>query len=307
MPDPVPAVSVVIPVYNRAETIRAAIESVLRQTWTDFELLIVDDGSVDATMTEAATVRDPRIRLLSNPRNLGAAAARNTGIRAARGTWVAFQDSDDEWLPGKLEKQMARLTAPEASYVAAYCGMLIVGGVDDDSGAEGSARPQMRYYPGPEMEGLDGDVLPALKCTSVISTQTFVVRREILTRIGGFDEDLEVLEDWDCALRVAMCGPIAFVDEPLVIQRFSANSLTRGDRRRLESRVRLVEKHLSLLEEEPDTLALHHYVTAGGHRRLGEYPAARAALSKACALQPFNLRYRAMAAYVRALSLLPGR
>ncbi len=98
-----------MPAWNRADSIVMAVESVLRQSFADFELLVVDDGSTDGTMEALAGVADPRLRRLANPRNLGASAARNTGIRAARADWVAFQDSDDEWLPLKLEKQMARL------------------------------------------------------------------------------------------------------------------------------------------------------------------------------------------------------
>ncbi|PKP84365.1 MAG: glycosyltransferase family 2 protein, partial [Alphaproteobacteria bacterium HGW-Alphaproteobacteria-2] len=84
-PSPDPAVSIVLPAFNREGSIRMAIESVLRQSWTDFELIVVDDGSADATMARVAEVQDPRIRLVAHPRNRGASAARNTGIREARG------------------------------------------------------------------------------------------------------------------------------------------------------------------------------------------------------------------------------
>ena len=159
MPDAPPAVSIVIPAYNRAATIRAAIESVLRQTWTDFELIVVDDGSTDDTLAEAAKVADPRLRLVESPANGGAAAARNRGLAEARADWVAFQDSDDEWLPRKLEKQMARLTAPGADFVAAYCGMLILDSVYEEGRAAGRLTP--RYFPGPEETEVEGDLLLA--------------------------------------------------------------------------------------------------------------------------------------------------
>ena len=130
-----PPVSVVIPAYNRVDSIRVAVESVLRQSWTDFELLVVDDGSTDGTREAVRAIPDPRLRLIETPRNMGASAARNLGIEEARGDWVAFQDSDDEWLPLKLEKQMARLQAPGApAYVAVYCGMIVLGSHSDLSG-----------------------------------------------------------------------------------------------------------------------------------------------------------------------------
>ena len=106
-----PAISVVMPSYNRESTIRAAAESVLRQTWQDFELIVVDDGSSDATVAALRAIDDPRLRILPQEVNRGVSAARNVGIDAARAPWVAFQDSDDEWLPEKLALQMARIEA----------------------------------------------------------------------------------------------------------------------------------------------------------------------------------------------------
>src|SRR5687768_12507449 len=91
-----PLVSVVIPAYNREASIVAAIESVLAQSWRDFELLVVDDGSKDGTLAAARSVADPRLRVIAAPKNLGAAGARNLGAAEARGDWIAFQDSDDE-------------------------------------------------------------------------------------------------------------------------------------------------------------------------------------------------------------------
>ena len=108
-----PPVSVVIPAYNREATIVAAIDSVLGQSFGDFELLVVDDGSRDGTLAAARSVADPRVRVIAAEQNGGAAAARNLGATQARGDWIAFQDSDDEWLPRKLEKQMARLHAAD--------------------------------------------------------------------------------------------------------------------------------------------------------------------------------------------------
>ncbi len=135
-----PIVSVVIPAFNRVGTIREAVKSVLSQSHADLELLVVDDGSSDGTMSALADMTDPRLRLLANPRNMGPGAARNTGIRAARGDWVAFQDSDDEWLPDKLAKQLARIAQTGPGCVAAYCGMLIDTPKDGSLGPGG--RPQ---------------------------------------------------------------------------------------------------------------------------------------------------------------------
>jgi glycosyltransferase involved in cell wall biosynthesis len=303
-PPPAPAadppVSVVIPAYNRAATIAAAIESVLRQTWSDFELIVVDDGSSDGTLAAAAAVRDPRVRLVQNPRNLGAAAARNAGVAEARGTWVAFQDSDDEWLPCKLEKQMARLAAVGAPCVGAYCGLLTLGTLD----ARPGARIRLRYVPDPGIAPVEGDLLPALLKRNIISTQTLVARRDVFAALGGFDAALPAVEDWDFALRLAHRGPIAFVDEPLVHQRFSENSLTRHRDRQLAAHDRIVAKNLGLYAGRPELLALQYYVMAGDHRRLGDLGAARRYLALARRTHPASPRPWAMSLYVAALGLL---
>jgi GT2 family glycosyltransferase len=299
----IPAVSVVLPAYNRAGAIRGAIESVLRQTWTDFELLVVDDASTDGTPAAVAEIRDPRLRLIANPRNLGAAAARNAGIREARGAFVAFQDSDDEWLPLKLAKQMARLADP--AFVAAYCGMLVIGRADDVHGGRDGARPEIRYVPHPGIAPVEGDILQSLMRASIVSTQTLVARRDALLAIGGFDESFRALIDRECALRLAQLGPVACVDEPLVLQRFSANSITRDAALRAEAKTRLVEKHLALLRNHPRHLAELYYGIAHDRRVTGEIAAARAALARARALRPASPRYWAMTGYL-ALRGLAG-
>lgn len=297
-----PAVSIVIPAYNRAGSIRRAIESVLRQSWTDFELLVIDDGSTDGTQDAVRAIADPRLRLIETPRNMGASAARNLGIEEARGDWVAFQDSDDEWLPLKIEKQMARLLAGD--YVAAYCGMMILDEPQGPLGAiEGRMRP--RYFPAPAETEVEGALLVPLLRTSLISTQTLVARRDRLREVGGFDPELRALIDWDCVLRLAPLGPIAFVDEPLVLQSFSPNSITRDRERRLAARRRIVEKHAAALLPRPKLHALHHYRIAGACRQMGDLGGTRAALARARAIEPGRARHWAMSAYVALLALRP--
>ena len=180
-PPATPPVSVVIPAYNRAATIGAAIDSVLRQTWTDFELVVVDNGSTDGTLEAARAVTDPRLRVVAAPRNLGAAGARNLGVAEARGTWIAFQDSDDEWMPQKLEKQMARIAALGPSCVGGYCGMTIVG----SPLARTSGVPPERYFPEGSLGAREGDILNSLLNVSLISTQTLIARRDVLQQVGG--------------------------------------------------------------------------------------------------------------------------
>ena len=230
---------------------------------------------------------------------MGAAGARNLGVAEARGTWIAFQDSDDEWLPEKLAKQMARLAA-NPDFVGAYCGLLTVGALD----ARPGERTTLRYVPDPSVKPVEGDILEPLLVRNMISTQTLVVRRDVFLALGCFDEATTPIEDWDFALRLAHRGRIAFVDEPLVHQRFSPNSITRGTRRRRESRERLVTKNMALFASRPHLLARQYYILAerqpeGGRPRRG------AALSRASPARriPPSPRPWAMSLYVAGLSL----
>jgi glycosyltransferase involved in cell wall biosynthesis len=277
-------VSVVLPAYNRAATIRPAIESVLRQTRADFELIVVDDGSSDNTLEVVRSIEDPRIRVIASTPNRGVSAARNVGIRNAKGTWVAFQDSDDEWLPRKLERQMELIEQPGQTGIACYCGMVIVGGLTETAGR----RTQVRYIPDPSIAKVDGQLLETLISASLASTQTLIVRRDMLLEVGGFDEQLPALVDWDCVLRLARKGTFMFVDDPLVIQRFSDNSITRDSRRRAMARARVIEKNRELLLRHPAVLARHYRSVAGELRRLGDLPGARSILRVAVGDVPYS-------------------
>ena len=115
-------VSILIPAYNSEKTIRRAIESALRQTFQDFELIIVDDGSQDGTLEVIKTIVDPRIRVVRHAKNSGEAEARNTAIRSALGRYLAFLDSDDEWLPEKLSRQMEAIRKEPEGIVANVTG-----------------------------------------------------------------------------------------------------------------------------------------------------------------------------------------
>ena len=294
-----PRVSVVIPAYNRAATIEAAVRSVLDQSFADFEAIVVDDGSTDGTLRMLDAIEDPRLRILCQETNRGVSAARNLGISAARAPWVAFQDSDDLWRADKLARQMARLEFYEreavAFPVAIYCGMEI------------EERGGSSYVPRRNLSHRDGDVLLELVRRSFISTQTLIVRRDILQDVGGFDEDLRALVDWDLMLRVAQRGPVALVDEPLVRQRFSDNSITHDPLRRVEARRHLVAKHADLIDRFPGAMAEHHYQLSGGFRRCGDLERAARHMSEARRRAPWKPRWWLAALWLRALRLTRRR
>lgn len=290
-----PDVSVIIPAYNRAATVAAAIGSVLSQDGVNFEVIVVDDASEDGTAAVVEGIGDARVRLVRHARNAGAGAARNTGIAAARAGLVAFQDSDDLWLPGKLARQVAALRAsPDA--VAVYCGMLIENA--EAVGGSGSV-----YLPDPAQRPRSGALHGALLAANFVSTQTLVVHRAALERAGQFDTALPALEDWDFALRLAALGPIALVDDVLVRQRFSDNSLTRSLEKRLRAQEMILERHAQALAGQPGVLALHHRRIAGAHRRLGDVTAARRHIAAALGARPLSPRLWAL--WLR-LRLIPG-
>ncbi len=235
-----PTVSVVIPVYNRAESITRAIDSVLAQTLDDLEILVVDDASSDATPEIVRQYDDPRVRVFRHETNRGGSAARNTGIEHARGNYVAFLDSDDEWLPQKLEKQVDCLRARSDEWVAAYCGFERV-----RSGEYKRVRRLLSAIVGTrEKNGLEGGVELVddsllLRGFSTGGMSTLIVTRSVVEAMGGFDESFPRRQDWEFRNRLLKCGKLACVDEVLVQKhqssgRPSAETVERASSRYLD-------------------------------------------------------------------------
>lgn len=231
-------VSVVIPTYNRSSTLPRAIKSVLSQDYANLELIIVDDASIDNTAQVLEIFDDPRIRIIKHERNKGVGAARNTGIEAAKGDIVAFQDSDDEWLSGKLSKQVAALTESGPDCVLVYCTKIVYG--RDAAYTRGVRR--CVCVPGPSDTNLSGDLREDLWRRHVISTQTMLMRTSALRKIGGFDTRLYNSEEWDLAIRLSELGTFAFVDEPLVNTYIQTDSISRLSRKAPYSQLIIINK-----------------------------------------------------------------
>lgn len=211
-------VSVIVPTYNRANVIGRAIASILHQTYPAYEVIIVDDGSTDETMSVIEGIQDARIRYIALDKNQGVAHARNVGIQEAKYDYIAFLDSDDEWLPDKLELQMRKMTKSDRRFGMVYCRM---GGLLRD----GSGRfvcPRQDYV----KEILEGDLFKPLLFQNVVGTPAMIVRRECLEQVGGFKESIQCLEDWELVLRIAKLWEIGFVDRILVEVHKSAGSVS---------------------------------------------------------------------------------
>jgi len=233
-----PIVSVVIPTYNRAKMICATIDNVLKQTYRDFELIIVDDGSTDDTLSTLRSYGD-RIRVISQA-NAGPAVARNRGAEAARGEIIAFQDSDDLWKPTKLERQVALLEKLGPSVPCCLCNvrMRVVEGKDVTSFDVSLIHPEHE-------EGLWLNVPEVLATRFLIFNQAVAIRRDVFERVGGFDTSLKYLEDYDLPLRLSLEGPWAFIREPLVI--YGEDSPESFSQRALKDRVALKECELKII------------------------------------------------------------
>ncbi|XVH33851.1 glycosyltransferase family 2 protein (plasmid) [Haloferacaceae archaeon DSL9] len=212
-----PTASVIVPTYNRADALPRTIDSVLAQTFEDLELIVVDDASSDNTKNVVESYDDPRITFLSHETNQGGSAARNTGIEHATGEYIAFLDSDDEWLPQKLERQISTLESRADDWVAAYCGVITVSETPRHPLREflGSLFSPQSTTEGPEGgEELIKEVLTDNLHTSAGST--LIVRRDIVEKIDGFDESFDRFQDPEFLIRVLEQGKLAYAGDELV-------------------------------------------------------------------------------------------
>ncbi len=199
-----PLVTVIIPVYNRAFTIRRAIDSVLDQSYKELELIIVDDCSLDNTVQIVKSYRDKRINLICLPKNCGANTARNTGLRAAKGEYIAFQDSDDEWFKEKLEIQIEYMEKTRKK--VCYCPYILI------------AEQQKIIVPtyAEQKELYEEKIIDVLRRGNVISTQTLVIHKEVVEKVGMFDETMKSQQDYELVIRICQKYKIAYVNQPLV-------------------------------------------------------------------------------------------
>jgi len=272
----VPSASIIIPTYNRADILGDSIRSVLNQTYEDLELIVVDDASTDNTDDVVRGFDDDRIKYLGHTENRGAPAARNTGIAEAEGDFVAFQDSDDEWLPTKLEKQMQAFRRTSSDVGVVYTGMLRI--VDGER----------RYIPYPGVEQTDGDIRRSLSRQNFIPTQVATVRRECFDEVGDFDENAWPLSDWELWIRISKRFRFELVDEALVTGEVRSDSISKNARKKAEVRERIVDKHREFFDE--GSLARQLFYIGHGFTKLGETSRGRAYLRQAVQVEP-NVRH----------------
>lgn len=322
-------VSVVIPTYNRAYSIGEAVRSALRQTHSSVEVLVADDGSTDDSRQVIERIIDARVRYFYQP-NAGCPAARNLAIRHARGEFVALLDSDDQWMPWKLEAQVALLRArPEVGMV--WTDMSAV----DDRGRVVRERHLRTLYGAHRRVRVEeimqragtlrdllpnrtlgfggcpfyvGDVFSHLLLGSLVHTPSLLLRRERLRQTEGFNESLRPAgEDYDFHLRTAAHGPVAFLDAPSMYYRVGNDDQITAPRLRLAFARNNLKTVLTWTERGGTRVTLPRRVLrkhlAGSHRWIGiealqarQTSEARAHLRQSLRLEPLRLRTIALLA-----------
>lgn len=223
-----PIISVIVPVFNGEKTIKETIESVLNQTFTDFELIVIDDGSQDRTLEVVHRIQDSRIKVFSYL-NAGQSTSRNRGITIAKGEYISFIDADDLWTPDKLESQLKALQAnPEAAVAYSWTNW-----IDESSQLLGKGSHNTEQ----------GDVFAKLLLNDFVANgSNSLIRRQALTEVGGFDPSVTPAEDWDLWLRLAVHYQFVAVPVPQVLYRISPNSASFNVWKMEASSLRVIEK-----------------------------------------------------------------
>ena len=231
-------VSVIIPTYNRAATLARAMESALRQSYDDLELIVVDDGSTDGTKELVSSFSDARVRYVYQE-NAGACRARNRGVEEARGELIAFQDSDDEWLEDKLEKQVAFLEEQGADMV--YCAL--------DSFFETGEREGVLPAKFPPVKQSREETVRQMLFSGTVVTQTVLVRaacvREVL-----FDAEMPRYQEWEWSVRFAYRHDCAFLPEVLVRRCIQKDSISRVGRNLPIAITRIFYKNFDVIRSD---------------------------------------------------------
>ena len=288
--------SVVIPAYNTRQTIAETIDSVLAQTYKQYEIIVVDDGSPDDVVDVVTKGYGAKVALIRQP-NAGLAGARNTGIRAAKGDLVAFLDSDDTWLPEFLETQVALADAhPEANVFYSNCYFW----------EDGRRKGQWTDL----HDQKNGAILTELIQRQVmIPVLTAVVRRAVLLKVGLFDASLRQVEDYDLWLRLAASGSHFYASaQPLALYRINPGGLSRNTLLMAETQLRVYQKLAALPDPATKTLvscqvAVFRMEVLHQRRRLSIQDNRRLA-SAALSLKMIPLRPSNAVSYAAAAAIL---
>jgi len=226
-----PQVTVILPSWNRADWLKKSIDSVLEQTFRDFELIVVDDASTDSTQ-EILTIYSGKFRSITFAKNLGVSAARNAAVKNCDSEWIAFLDSDDFWHPHKLQKQIAQ------TVIRAECPIHFTDEIWIRNG--------VRVNPKKKHQKLEGWIFKPSLELCLMSPSTVLLRRELFDVHGLFDETLPICEDYDLWLRLTAQHQVALLNEKLMTRHGGhADQLSRSDwgidRYRVQSIIKILK------------------------------------------------------------------
>jgi glycosyltransferase involved in cell wall biosynthesis len=273
-----PNVSVIIPTYNRANVLGRAVGSVLNQDYRDFEIIVVDDDSTDDTEGVVRGFDKAQIKYVRHEKNRGPAAARNTGIGHSKGKYIAFQDSDDEWFPQKLGRQVQILETACDSVGAVYTGFWRI---KNDS----------RKYEPRKRGKREGDIHKELLKGNFLGTPTILIRKGCFESQGLFDEKLVHLEDWEAWLRISKHYEFRLIDEGLVKCFESSDSLSANLSTLIEAHEYILEKHAGKFAEYKCLEAEEQYWIGNLWCQIGNEERGRQYFKKAIRAMPLSPKY----------------
>ena len=258
--------SVITPTYNRAGLIARAIKSVLEQTYRCFELIVVDDASTDKTEHLVNSFHDPRIQYVRHKENMGAAAARNTGLALSQGDYVAFLDSDDEWLPAKLAHQLEIFRQATSDVGLVYSDFVLV-------------------YP----SGREKLHRRVSKGITIGYPSRWLVKREVLQQVGGFDESMPAMQDTEISIRIARACETHH--DPMIMMRYhvTSESVCRNADNAITAAATLIDRYAEVVTR--DELSHWHLLLGKTCMLDGQVTRGRRALIRAALICPLKLRH----------------
>ena len=274
-------VSIIIPTYNCARLIGRAIESVLNQTYRDFELIIVDDSSTDNTekIIKKFQEQDKRVKYIRHEKNRGGSAARNTGIKNAKGEYIAFQDSDDEWLPEKLKKQMEVFKNTSSKVGVVYTGFWRI----KDN--------KKTYIPQSWVKQKDDNIYFELLKGNFVGTPTILIKKKCFKKVGIFDEKLPRLQDWELVIRLSKYYDFKCIDEPLLISYYTTDSISANHKALIEALELILTKHYKNFNNYKEILSRHYFDLGRILYLDGNLINGRRYFIKAIKKYPLNIKY----------------
>lgn len=276
----IPKVSIILPTYNRAHFLSRSIESVLRQSFIDFELIVINDGSTDESSLILEKYTDPRIRVFHIEENKGAGYSRNIGLMNARGSFISFQDSDDEWFPEKLEMQVEKLESSDSFVGVVYSDMVWVNRKGETKLMEA---PVLKPYRICSPHKSDYQ-------TFRIGIQSVLLKKECVNRVGYFDETLPRFIDLDFLTRLLLNFEFIYIDKPLV-KYYSTEGISSNAYSEYRARKMLLAKYAKLLKGNRHFIAYQFFCMGFSLYKSGLAREANKYYLKALISDPLNLKY----------------